>query len=241
MRGRAGPAAPQKSQWFNRSLGDGWAGDNGCHPRAIVREHVHRTAVGTAFAGGGASQITISATSPSGHVLALSSRAGGDGHHGAGQQPRVPVRKRHRPGRAAQVRRPEVAALRAAVGAGVPDRRAQRVVGAVLEREVRRAARPGPRRHALCRGAVLVRHNVHAGRHKSRELHQPHTAGRALAQLLHGQHTGLAGLWHNFYAANTQGWPGAKVQAGRATRQTSTCRACTLAPPPPTTLRRSLA
>ena len=68
---RTGPGAPEASQWFNRSLGDGWSGDNGCHPRAIVGTHVHRTAVGTAFAGVAASQITISATSPSGHVLAL--------------------------------------------------------------------------------------------------------------------------------------------------------------------------
>ena len=69
--GRAGPAAPLKSQYFNRSLGDGWSGDNGCHPRAIVREHTHRTAVGTAFAGVGASQVSASATSLSGHVLEL--------------------------------------------------------------------------------------------------------------------------------------------------------------------------
>ena len=69
--GRAGPAAPLRSQWFNRSLGDGWSGANGRHPRAVVRDHTHRTAVGTAFAGVDASQITSSATSPSGHVLDL--------------------------------------------------------------------------------------------------------------------------------------------------------------------------
>jgi hypothetical protein len=69
--GRDGPAAPPRSQWFNRSLGDGWSGDNGRHPRAIVKDHAHRTAVGSAFAGISTSQITISPTSASGHVLDL--------------------------------------------------------------------------------------------------------------------------------------------------------------------------
>ena len=72
--GRDGPAAPPRSQWFNRSLGDGWAGSNGRHPRAVVKDHAHRTAVGSAFAGINTSQITISPTSASGHVLDLKAR-----------------------------------------------------------------------------------------------------------------------------------------------------------------------
>ena len=40
--GRAGPAAPSTSQWFNRSIGRGFRAAYGRHPRAVNQAHEHR-------------------------------------------------------------------------------------------------------------------------------------------------------------------------------------------------------
>jgi hypothetical protein len=191
--GRAGPSAPQKSQWFNRSLGDGWAGDNGCHPRAIVREHVHRTAVATAFAGVDASQITISATSPSGHVLALQ----------AGQEATAIT---------------ALASNREFLFANDADPdEPLKFVGQKLQRFVQ------PSELASLTSA----HNQWWTRYwKEKSGVQlgldPDGTLSAAERFWYGTmytlavtnrvnyttHTPPTGLWHNFYTANTQGWPG---------------------------------
>jgi hypothetical protein len=70
--GRAGPAAPATSQWFNRSIGRGFQSAYGRHPRAVNKVHEHRVAVGTAYVGLGPDQVSSANGSLSGHVLSLS-------------------------------------------------------------------------------------------------------------------------------------------------------------------------
>ena len=191
--GRTGPGAPQASQWFNRSLGDGWSGDNGCHPRAIVRDHVHRTAVGTAFAGVDASQITISATSPSGHVLALT----------AGQEATAIT---------------ALASNREFLFANDADPdEPLKFVGQKLQRFVQPAEL----------ASLTATHNAWWGQYwKEKSGVQfgldPDGTLSVAERFWYGTmytlavtnrvnyttHTPPTGLWHNFYTANTQGWPG---------------------------------
>ena len=71
QQGKAGPGAPSTSQWFNRSIGRGFRGAQHRHPRAVMKTHEHRVAVGTAFAGVGAERISSEPTWPSAHALSL--------------------------------------------------------------------------------------------------------------------------------------------------------------------------
>lgn len=69
--GKGGPGAPAASQWFNRSIGRGFRGVQHRHPRAVMKTHEHRVAVGTAFIGLGADRISAANVSASAHVLSL--------------------------------------------------------------------------------------------------------------------------------------------------------------------------
>jgi hypothetical protein len=191
--GRAGPGAPVTSQWFNRSIGRGFRVAYGRHPRAVNQVHKHRVAVGTAYVGVAAGQISPANGSLTGHVLSLS----------AGQV---------------------VTAITALhtnrellfKGEGDPDEPLRSVGEQLMRFSLQPAVLAGLKAaHSAWWAEYWEKSGVAFGLDPAGGLSVAERLWYGTIYMLtvtnranYTTHTPPSGLWHNFYTADQQGWPG---------------------------------